>query len=204
MHARSDTADPLTGGDPYGGMGSMFGETDTPYGYMETHMGTGTGPAADPRTDWRDTAPGDGAPRLHSRRDGVLPAVGAALSVRGQTLTCTAGRAEQGPLLHPLVQDFLDTLTSSRRERFTGRCPEAVLLSRHLAAVEAGRGKRAARKPLSAGEARRSLKQAKITARHIREDGDPLHGRYAPPCRSCTALLTHFGVRTVGDAHPEG
>ncbi|MEO3767810.1 YwqJ-related putative deaminase [Streptomyces sp. B8F3] len=167
-------------------------------------MGTGTGPAADPRTDWRDTAPGDGLPRLTRRRDGVLPAVGAALSVRGQTLTSTAGRADRGPLLHPLVQDFLDTLTSGRRERFTGRCPEAVLLSRHLSAVEAGRSKRAARKPLSAGEARRALKQAKITARHIREDGDPLHGRYAPPCRSCTALLTHFGVRTVGDAHAEG
>ena len=33
--------------------------------------------------------------------------------------------------------------------------------------------------------------------RGIREDGDPLHGSYAPPCRSCTVMLAHFGVRPV-------
>ncbi|RSS53682.1 YwqJ-related putative deaminase, partial [Streptomyces sp. WAC06614] len=105
--------------------------------------------------------------------------------------------------LHPLVQDFLDTLTSSQRERFTGRCPEAILLSRHLTTVENTRSKRASRKPLTHGEARRSLKHAKITARRIREDGDPLHGSYAPPCRSCDALLAHFGVRPVDLTTPE-
>ncbi len=31
------------------------------------------------------------------------------------------------------------------------------------------------------GEARKTLKQAKLTARRIREDGDPLHGSFAPP-----------------------
>ena len=75
-------------------------------------------------------------PALHHRRDGILPAVAAALSVRGETLTCTAGKGDQPPALHPLVQDFLDTLTSGQRERFTGRCPEAILLSRHLTAAE--------------------------------------------------------------------
>ncbi|CAL9437994.1 hypothetical protein SUDANB37_02195 [Streptomyces sp. enrichment culture] len=134
---------------------------------------------------------------LRHRRDGILPTVGAALSVRGEILTCTAARGNQPPVLHPLVQDFLDTLTSGQRERFTGRCPEAILLSRHLTAAENGRSKRARRKPLTAGEARRSLKNAKITARRIREDGDPLHGSYAAPCRSCAALLAHFGVRSV-------
>lgn len=24
-----------------------------------------------------------------------------------------------------------------------------------------------------------------------------MHGSYAPPCRSCTAMLAHFGVRPV-------
>ncbi|MFJ6750850.1 MULTISPECIES: YwqJ-related putative deaminase [unclassified Streptomyces] len=165
------------------------------------HHTTATG---DPRIGWTGTADTDRAPVLRHRRDGILPTVGAALSVRGQTLTCTAGKGEQPPTLHPLVQDFLDTLNTAQRERFTGRCPEAVLLSRHLDSVEVNRGKRASRKPLTNGEARRSLKHSKITARHIREDGDPRHGSYAPPCRSCDALLAHFGVMPVGDTTPTG
>lgn len=128
--------------------------------------------------------------------------MGAALSVRGETLTCTAGRGDRPPVLHALVQDFLDTLTSSQRERFTGRCPEAILISRHLTATDNARSKRAQRKALTHGEARRSLKAAKLTARRIREDGDPLHGSYAAPCRSCTAMLAHFGVRAVDPTTP--
>ncbi|MFD8965268.1 YwqJ-related putative deaminase [Streptomyces sp. NPDC059568] len=156
-----------------------------------------TDASGDPRLGWSSTEP-HRPPVLHRRRDGILPAVAAALSVRGRTtLTCTGGKADQPPELHPLVQDFLDTLTSGQRERFTGRCPEAILLSRHLTAAEADRSKRARRKPLTHGEARRTLKHSKLTARRIREDGDPLHGSYAPPCRSCSALLAHFGVRPV-------
>ncbi|MFC9942336.1 YwqJ-related putative deaminase [Streptomyces pratensis] len=152
--------------------------------------------SGDPRLSWSSTEPSR-APHLHHRRDGILPAVAAALSVRGETLTCTAGKGDQPPVLHPLVQDFLDTLTSNQRERFTGRCPEAILLSRQLTAADDSRSKRAQRKPLTSSEARRALKHARITARRIREDGDPLHGSYAPPCRSCTAMLAHFGVRPV-------
>ncbi|MEV4995864.1 YwqJ-related putative deaminase [Streptomyces niveus] len=152
--------------------------------------------SGDPRLSWSSTE-AHRPPALRQRRDGILPAVAAALSVRGENLTCTAGKADQPPALHPLVQDFLDTLPSGQRERFTGRCPEAILLSRHLTAVEGARSKRAQRKALTHGEARRSLKHAKLTARRIREDGDPLHGSYAPPCRSCTAMLAHFGVRPV-------
>jgi hypothetical protein len=155
-----------------------------------------TDATGDPRLRWRDNGPNT-PPALRQRRDGILPAVAAALSVRGETLTSTAGKAEQPPVHHPLVQDFLDALTSGQRERFTGRCPEAILLSRHLTTMEAARSKRARKKPLTHSEARRSLKNAKLTARRIREDGDPLHGSYAAPCRSCTALLAHFGVRPV-------
>ncbi|WP_299540365.1 YwqJ-related putative deaminase [uncultured Streptomyces sp.] len=152
--------------------------------------------SGDPRLSWSTTG-SSRTPRLLHRRDGILPAVAAALSVQGETLTCTAGKGDQPPVLHPLVQDFLDTLTSGQRERFTGRCPEAILLSRHLTAAESGRSKRARRKPLTNGEARRALKHARLTARHIREDGDPVHGCYAPPCRSCSVMLAHFGVRPV-------
>ncbi|MEU2717552.1 YwqJ-related putative deaminase [Streptomyces sp. NPDC007205] len=159
--------------------------------------------AGDPRIDWSgtDTPP---APALRHRRDGILPTVAAALSVRGATLTGTAARSDQPPALHPLVQDFLDTLTSSERDRFTGRCAETILISRHLTAADAARSKRAARRTMSNSEARKALKHAKLTARRIREDGDPLHGSFAAPCRACTALSAHFGVRIVDPTATDG
>jgi hypothetical protein len=139
-----------------------------------------------------------GAPVLRHRRDGILPAVAAALSVRGETLTCTGSKADTPPQLHPLVADFIDSLPVEQRERTADRCPEPILLSRFLTAADAARKGRAARKPYSHSEAKQSLKDAKLTARRIREDGDPEHGAYAPPCRACTPLLAHFGVRAVG------
>ncbi|MYS24656.1 YwqJ-like deaminase [Streptomyces sp. DvalAA-14] len=150
--------------------------------------------AADPRLTWSAVHDPAGPPVLLHRRDGILPAVAAALSIRDEVLTCTGSKGEQPAELHPAVRDFLDALPVAQRERFTGRCPEAVLISRHLTAVEAGRGKRASRRPLTLSEARKSLRGAKLTARRIREDGDPAHGAYAPPCRSCAPLLAHFGV----------
>lgn len=191
------TAQPSISGTSDGAAG-ISGTSNTSSTGSSTSGTSGTSgtTSGDPRLSWSSTEDGR-PPTLSHRRDGILPAVAAALSVRGETLTCTAGKADQPPVLHPLVQDFLDTLTSGQRERFTGRCPEAILLSRHLTAAEAQRSKRAQRKPLTHSEARRTLKQAKLTARRIREDGDPLHGSYAPPCRSCTAMLDHFGVRAV-------
>src|SRR5690606_30636180 len=207
-------------------------QTGTPTGH------TGDPRTGDPRIGWSttDTSP---APLLHHRRDGILPTVAAALSVRGATLTGTPARADPPPplpplppgfpdtltsaqrapftgrraptllisrppapadtppALHPLVHDLLDTLTSAQRDRFTGRCAETTLISRHLTTADAARSKRAARKPMTNGEARKALKHAKLTTRRIREDGDPLHGAFATPCRACTALSAHFGVRIV-------
>lgn len=173
---------------------------------------TQTGPATgrpddprggDPRIGW-SSAEAPHAPTLQHRRDGILPTVAAALSVRGTTLTGTATRADAPPALHHLVQDFLDTLTSGQRDRYTGRCAETILISRHLATTDATRSKRAARKPMTNGEARKALKHAKLTTRRIREDGDPLHGSFAAPCRACTALSAHFGVRVVDPTTSEG
>lgn len=188
--AHAGTGGPAGSGAPAG----------APTGLPAQNHAAGSG---DPRLRWSSDDGRPAVPALRFRRDGILPTVAAALSVRGETLTGTAGKADLPPVLHPLVQDFLDTLTSGQRERFTGRCPEAILLSRHFTAVEGARSKRASRKPLTPSEARRSLKHSKITARRIREDGDPLHGSYAPPCRSCEALLAHFGVRPVDLSHPE-
>lgn len=203
---RADAADADSGPlGPTGAHGSIGAPAHGPGGPPAQGPGPGPGPGGpgDPRLRWGSDDGRPAVPTLRFRRDGILPTVAAALSVRGETLTGTAGKADQPPVLHALVQDFLDTLTSGQRERFTGRCPEAILLSRHLATIEGARSKRASRKPLTPSEARRSLKHSKITARHIREDGDPLHGSYAPPCRSCEALLTHFGVRPVDLTHPE-
>ncbi|MFF3845590.1 YwqJ-related putative deaminase [Streptomyces sp. NPDC002328] len=168
-----------------------------------TQTGPHAGRSGDPRIGWShdDTLH---VPALLHRRDGILPTIAAALSVRGETLTGTAARGDQPPALHPLVQDFLDTLGSAQRDRFTGRCAEALLISRHIAAVDATRSRRAARKPMTNGEARKALKQAKLTARRIREDGDPLHGSFASPCRACTALSDHFGVYIVDPAGSTG
>ncbi|MFD7132744.1 YwqJ-related putative deaminase [Streptomyces sp. NPDC059894] len=161
-----------------------------------TQTGPHTSHSGDPRIGWsHDETPH--APTLRHRRDGILPTIAAALSVRGATLTGTAARGDRPPALHPLVQDFLDTLTSNQRDRFTGRCAEALLISRHLTTADSARSRRAARRPMTNGEARKALKHAKLTARRIREDGDPLHGSFATPCRACTALSAHFGVRIV-------
>ncbi|RMB84575.1 YwqJ-related putative deaminase [Streptomyces shenzhenensis] len=169
----------------------------------EARTGPADSPSGDPRIGWSH-AETPHAPTLLHRRDGILPTVAAALSVRGTTLTGTAARGDQNPSLHPLVQDFLDTLTSDQRDRFTGRCAETILISRHIATADAARSKRAARKPMTNGEARKALKQAKLTTRRIREDGDPLHGHFAAPCRACTALSAHFGVRVVDPATANG
>ncbi|MFE5890371.1 YwqJ-related putative deaminase [Streptomyces sp. NPDC056462] len=168
-----------------------------------TQTGQPAARSGDPRIGWSATE-NPHAPALRHRRDGILPTVAAALSVRGETLTGTAARGDQPPALHPLVQDFLDTLTSGQRDRFTGRCAETILISRHIASADTTRSKRAARKPMTNGEARKALKQAKLTARRIREDGDPLHGSFATPCRACTALSAHFGVRVVDPAAADG
>lgn len=193
---------------PAGPAGRTAPGTRTPVTAAPAASTAGTaGPAGtrdDPRLGWT-TAPEDTTPPLHQRRDGILPAVAAALSVRGRTLTSTGNKGDRPPSPHPLVQDFLDTLTTDHRARHTGRCPETVLVSRYLTDTETTRtAKRANRRangtaarPLTHSEARRALKNAKLTARHIREHGDPLHGRYAPPCTACGALLTHFGVRAV-------
>ncbi|WP_406202478.1 YwqJ-related putative deaminase [Kitasatospora sp. NBC_01560] len=145
----------------------------------------------------------DGPPLLRHHRDSLLPAVAAALSLKGGEVHTLAGdKPARRPALHPLVGDFLDTLPPEHRERFTGRCPEAVLLSQYLAAVDARRSKRAARKPMSVQDARKALKGSRLTTVRIREEHDPAHGTHAPPCRSCVPMLEHFTVQSVAVGPP--
>jgi hypothetical protein len=136
------------------------------------------------------------APLLRHRRDSLMPIVAAALSVRGDTYTHVSEKGDP-PRLHPLVGGFLDGLPVEARERFTGRCPEAVLLSQFLDQTEADRSGRSSRKVFGESEARKALRGARITTVRIREEGDPAHGTHQPPCRSCVPLLDHFGVKTI-------
>ena len=135
---------------------------------------TQAGPSGDPRIGW-STAEQPHAPALLHRRDGILPTVAAALSVRGETLTGTAARGDQAPPLHPLVQEFLDSLATDRRDRFTGRCAEATLISRHITGADAARSRRAARRPMSNGEARKDEDAATQLAHDARSGSSHGH-----------------------------
>lgn len=127
-------------------------------------------------------------------RDSILPAVAAALFI-GKNIRTRAGlKGDMLPVPHPVVRTLLDELPGEQRERWTGRCPEVALLSEHLFETEAARKGRTAKKPFTLADARRALKGARITVRRIREEGDPAHGEYQPPCRSCAALYEHLGV----------
>jgi hypothetical protein len=158
----------------------------------------GTHPADDAATAPAEAGPADAAPpRLRHRRDSLLPATAAALSVRGETSTYAGDKREELPRLHPLVHDFLAALPIAQRERFTGRCPETVLLSQFLTEAQAARSKRHSDRPFREHDARKALRGARMTTVRIREDGDPEHGSHQPPCRSCAPLLEHFGVKAV-------
>ncbi|WP_051710198.1 YwqJ-related putative deaminase [Streptomyces sp. NRRL S-350] len=142
-------------------------------------------------------------PVLRHHRDSLLPAVAAALSLKGgEVHTLAGGKGARRPVLHHLVTELLSSLPPEARERFTGRCPEAVLLSQYLTAVDARRSKRAARKPMTLHEARKALKGSRMTTVRIREEGDPAHGTHAPPCRSCAPMLEHFTVQSVAVGPP--
>jgi hypothetical protein len=147
-------------------------------------------PDVEPVVD--DDAPEPSAPR--GTRESILPAIAAALFVGKRVRTRAGAKGDTVPTPHPLVRDFLVALPAESLERWRGRCPEVELLSEHLFEAEALRSKRAAKRPFTVQDARRSLRGAKVTLRRIREDGDPQHDTYQPPCRSCTPMLDHFGV----------
>ena len=115
-----------------------------------------------------------------------------ALIVGGTVHSHTSMRGDHRPNLHPIVAGILDGLPPEKRERYAGWCAEVALISDRLHEAEEAAGR-----PISAEEARESLQGGQIHISRIREDGDPTHGRFQPPCRSCTVLLETFGVTTV-------
>ncbi|WP_051940036.1 YwqJ-related putative deaminase [Phaeacidiphilus oryzae] len=194
-----ETAQRRASGEPAATAGSPADPRGA-YGTYETHEAASTvvpGAAQQPPAGVTEAGAPPPPPLLRHRRDSLLPATAAALSVRGETSTHAGDKPDRQPPLHPLVDEFLAALPVSQRERFTGRCPETVLLSQFLTEAQAARPKRHADKPFREHDARKALRGARMTTVRIREVGDPEHGTHQPPCRSCASLLEHFGVKAV-------
>ncbi|GIH14070.1 YwqJ-related putative deaminase [Rugosimonospora africana] len=121
-----------------------------------------------------------------------LPLTAGALLVNGAVYQHTSVRGDTPPDLHPVVRRFLHELPVELRERYTGWCAEAVLVSDVLYAAQAEAGG-----TLTANAARAQLWGAQLSLCWIREAGDPAHGLAAAPCRSCAAMLEWFGVEVV-------
>ncbi|WP_432835373.1 YwqJ-related putative deaminase [Dactylosporangium sp. CA-092794] len=122
-----------------------------------------------------------------------LPLTAGALLVGDTVFQHTSVRGDTPPELHALIRRFLHELPVESRERYAGSCAEIVLVSDRLHEAERRLGA-----PLTPAAARAELWGARLSLVHIRERGDPMHGRPAPPCRGCTALLDWLGVE-VGD-----
>ena len=121
-----------------------------------------------------------------------LPMTAGALIVGGMVYSHTSIRGDVSPNLHPIVARILDELPVEKRERFAGWCAEVVLISDRLHEAEKEAGQ-----PITLADAKNTMRGGQIHISRIREDGDPTHGRFQPPCRSCTVLLDEFGVTTV-------
>ncbi|WP_306205988.1 SUKH-3 domain-containing protein [Actinoplanes sp. RD1] len=115
----------------------------------------------------------------------MLPLAAGALLVGGTVHTHTSIRGDGTPNLHPVLRRLIEELPAGQRERFAGWCAETVLISDRL--HDAGAD-------LSAMAARSLLWGAQVQVVHVREDGDPVQGSSLPPCRTCAAVLDHFGM----------
>jgi len=123
---------------------------------------------------------------------GASRATAAALLSGSDLTTHTSVKGDPGPALHPVVQRFLDELPVEQRERYAGRCAEAVVVSDRLRHLEATSGE-----ILSAIPARAALWGARLTVVAVREPEDPTHRSQLVPCRSCAALLEWLGIELV-------
>ena len=120
-----------------------------------------------------------------------LPMTAGALLDGNEIYAHTSVRGDLAPELHPVVLRFFNALPAQERERFTGWCAEASLVSDQLYAAQA------AGQQVTATTARAVLWGTKIRVTRVREAGDPAHGTSQPPCRSCAALLDWFGVEVL-------
>lgn len=121
----------------------------------------------------------------------MLPLTAGAMLV-GQTLhTHTSVRGDVAPNLHPILRRLIHELPVEQLERFAGWCAETVLISDRLYAAEELAG------TLTAMQARSALWGSQLNVVHILQDDDPRHGENVSPCRTCQALLDHFGMEVI-------
>ncbi|HEX5569582.1 MAG TPA: YwqJ-related putative deaminase [Streptomyces sp.] len=127
--------------------------------------------------------------------DGV-PGVASSLLVQGTVVSQTSLSGGGEPDLHPAVREFFDALPPGSREPFIGYCAESALISDQLWHLDQ---ERRDGRTVGLDEALPHFSGSAIISRKIREHGDPEHGRPAPVCRSCAALLDKLGVRVLGN-----
>jgi hypothetical protein len=122
----------------------------------------------------------------------TAPATSGALLLGDTVYTHTSVKGDLAPTLHPLVAGYLGELPANSRERYAGRCAEAVLVSDRLYEAEASAGA-----PLTPNQGRAAVWGGRIVVTRVREAGDPEHGTVEAPCRSCALLLRWFGIEAA-------
>lgn len=123
----------------------------------------------------------------------VTPDVAAHLTLDGRLFIARGAKGEPAPRHHPLVRAWLDRVPPGQLVRGAARHAEMLVLSDVLHEVDRVRGGHGLA-PLTSGEARAMLRGAGWEAFHLRAAGDPLAGRPAEPCESCTELLIDLAV----------
>jgi hypothetical protein len=116
------------------------------------------------------------------------------LTLADRTIVSRSVKGDGAPNHHRFVRDFLrDELAPEYRERGYERCSEAAALSDALH-VEDARRAGIGEPPLTLAQARTELfADAGIVTYRVREPGDPVGGKTAPPCISCALLGIYFG-----------
>jgi hypothetical protein len=124
------------------------------------------------------------------------------LTMADRTVVSRSVKGAGEPNHHRLVRAFMHGgLAPEYRERGYDRCSEATAISDALHDEDARRVA-ANQRPITLEQARTVLfAGAAIVTYRVREPGDPVGGKTAPPCVSCALLAAHFGLQL---SPPEG
>ncbi|MEU8089395.1 SUKH-3 domain-containing protein [Micromonospora chalcea] len=124
-----------------------------------------------------------------------LPTPGAAahLTLDGRRHVAQGAKGDVEVRHHPLVQSYLDDLTSGHLVRGGERHAEMIVVSDALYEHDHRRAAEGL-PPLTIEDARDLLGTSRIEVYRSREPGDPLGGLADLPCDSCVKFLVRFGV----------